>query len=71
MAIAPPVFPVGIPASADDLVGRDEAAAELTLRLATGQSLLLFGPRRMGKTTLAEAALARLRADNYLAPGWI
>jgi len=66
MPLPPPAFPLGTPASGRDLVGRDEAVAELALRLSTGQHLLLFGPRRTGKTSVAEAALARLRAGGLL-----
>lgn len=45
---------------ADDLVGRDEVVGELVARLRAGRSVILAGPRRMGKTSVAEETLRRL-----------
>ncbi len=58
--IAPP-FPLGVPAGPDDLVGREDLLAELTARLMAGQSFLLSGPRRTGKSGVALETIRRLR----------
>ena len=62
MALSGPPFPVGIPAGPDDVVDREEFLAELVQRLGAGQSLMLAGPRRTGKSSVGLEALRRLRA---------
>jgi len=47
------LFPLGGPVSKEDLVGREDFIASLVNRLSEGQSVMLAGPRRIGKTSLA------------------
>jgi len=54
-------------ASASELIDRDEELALLVRRMAEGGRVRLAAPRGYGKTTLAEAALARARAEGALA----
>jgi AAA+ ATPase superfamily predicted ATPase len=46
----------------DELVGREEVVRELLGRLRAGRSVILAGPRRVGKTSVADEALRRLAA---------
>lgn len=55
------LFPLGGPVNKEDLVGREEFIASLVTRLSEGQSIMLAGPRRIGKTSLAHEVLRRLR----------
>lgn len=61
---AGPPFPVGVPVGQDDMIDRVELLDELVARLGAGQSLLLAGPRRTGKSGVGHEALRRLRAAN-------
>jgi len=54
-------------ASASELIDRAEELALLARRMAEGGRVRLAAPRGYGKTTLAEAALARAREDGSLA----
>jgi hypothetical protein len=54
-------------ASASELIDREEELALLTRRMAEGGRVRLAAPRGYGKTTLAEAALARAREEGGLA----
>jgi hypothetical protein len=54
-------------ASASELIDREEELALLVRRMAEGGRVRLAAPRGYGKTTLAEAALARARAEGVLA----
>ena len=46
-----PVFPVdGLPLPAEDLVGRASILEDLERRVLQGQSVLIPGPRRVGKS---------------------
>ncbi len=60
---AGPPFPVGVPAGAQDVVDRAELLNELVGRLGSGQSLMLAGPRRTGKSGLGHEVLRRVRAS--------
>jgi hypothetical protein len=55
------LFPLGGPVPKEDLVGREDFLTSLVARLSEGQSLMLAGPRRIGKTSLAYEALRRLK----------
>src|SRR5438477_5496378 len=44
----------------DDLVGREVIVSELIARLRSGRSVILAGPRRVGKTSVADEALRQL-----------
>jgi len=47
------LFPLGGPVSEKDIVGREDFVISLVTRLFEGQSIMLAGPRRIGKTSLA------------------
>lgn len=47
----------------EDLVGREEFLTSLVARLSEGQSIMLAGPRRIGKTSLAYEVLRRLKEN--------
>src|SRR5262245_52924683 len=55
-----PHFPIGGPVPSDDIVGRESFVRSLASRLGEGNHLLLTGPRRIGKTSIALEALRRL-----------
>lgn len=62
------LFPLGGPVSENDIVDREDFLASLGARLSEGQSIMLAGPRRIGKTSLALEVLRRLKAkDTYVA----
>lgn len=58
-----PPFPVGVPVGRADLVDREDLIVELVGRLASGQSILLAGPRRTGKSGIGLEVLRRLGDD--------
>lgn len=58
-------FPVGGPVAPEDVVDREAFMETMAKRLVDGQSILLPGPRRIGKTTLTYEVLRRLRAEGY------
>ena len=47
------LFPLGGPVSEKDIVDREDFLVSLETRLSEGQSIMLAGPRRIGKTSLA------------------
>lgn len=49
------------------MIGRAEDVARIATSLAAGQNLRILAPRRTGKTTVCEAALARLREEGWYA----
>jgi hypothetical protein len=53
------LFPTDSPIPAGQLIGRADDLRELTTRLEAGTHLVVAGPRRTGKTSVCEAALAR------------
>ena len=55
-----PLFPVGTLAGPDDVVDREAFIADVAAELASGQSLVVAGPRRTGKTSVGKAVLAAL-----------
>ncbi|MBS3943305.1 MAG: AAA family ATPase [Dethiobacter sp.] len=63
--MTPKLFPVGKPVSSEDIVDRDEFIVSLVMRLAEGQSVMLAGPRRIGKTSLALEVLQRLKSMGF------
>ena len=54
------LFPTDSPLPAGRLIGRSDDIAEVAARLEAGTHLIMAGPRRTGKTSVCEAALARL-----------
>ena len=62
------LFPLGGPVSEKDIVGREDFLNSLESRLNENQSIMLAGPRRIGKTSLALEILRRIKTkDNYVA----
>jgi len=62
------LFPLGGPVSEKDIVDREDFVVSLGIRLLEGQSIMLAGPRRIGKTSLALEVLRRLKTkDSYVA----
>jgi hypothetical protein len=62
------LFPLGGPVSKKDIVDREDFLVSLGTRLSEGQSIMLAGPRRIGKTSLALEVLRRLKTkDSYVA----
>ena len=59
------LFPLGGPVSQEDIVDREEFLATLEMRLADGQNIMLAGPRRMGKTTIALEMMRRLKEKGF------
>ncbi len=59
------LFPIGGPVAEEDIVDREDFIVSLTLRLAEGQSVMLYGPRRIGKTSLACETLRRLKTKGF------
>lgn len=62
------MFPTDVPLPAGQLIGRAADVRELATSLMAGLNVVVAGPRRTGKTSVCEAALARAkRAGNYTA----
>jgi len=59
------LFPLGGPVPEEDVVGREEFIVSLENRLAGGQSIMLAGPRRIGKTSLSQEVLRRLKKQGF------
>jgi hypothetical protein len=59
------LFPVGGPVSERDVVDREDFIASIQARLADGQSVMLAGPRRIGKTSIAYEVLRRLKEQGF------
>ena len=55
-----PLFPVGTLAGPDDVVDREAFIADVAAELTSGQSLVVAGPRRTGKTSVGKALLSEL-----------
>jgi hypothetical protein len=54
-------FPTGRPAAPEDVVDRQDFIAEAVERLWSGNDIMLAGPRRTGKSSVAGEVLLRLR----------
>lgn len=59
-------FPVGTVVPPEDLVGREEAIADLSHRLKAGQHLYIAAPRQVGKTSVTDEVLRRLAQEDCL-----
>ena len=59
------LFPTEDPWPPDELIGRAEDVTELSVALANRTHRRLAAPRRMGKTTACEAALAELADQGF------
>jgi uncharacterized protein len=60
-------FPIAGAVALEDLVGRREQAELMTARALSGQHSYLAGPRRIGKSSVAEAALALAEGEGAIA----
>jgi AAA ATPase-like protein len=58
------LFPTDRPLTADQMIGRDADVREIVTTLEGGASVVVAGPRRTGKTTVCDAALAQLAKQN-------
>ncbi len=56
------LFPTDEPIPASQMIGRGEDVRQVAAALENGTSLVMAGPRRTGKTSVCEAALARVRS---------
>jgi hypothetical protein len=62
------LFPTDDPVQPDLLIGRGSDVEDLASRLEAGTHLVLAGPRRIGKSTVALAALSRINStETYTA----
>lgn len=59
------LFPLGGPVAEDDIVDREDFLKSIQTRLADGQSIMLTGPRRIGKTSLALETLRQLKKQDF------
>jgi uncharacterized protein len=59
------LFPTDTPIEAGRMIGRAGAVAELAEALRGGRNRVLIGPRRTGKTSTCEAALAELASAGW------
>ncbi|GBF32869.1 hypothetical protein DCCM_1065 [Desulfocucumis palustris] len=59
------LFPLGGPVPEKDVVDREDFIFSLQTRLAEGQSIMLAGPRRIGKTSLAYEVLRRGKKQGF------
>jgi len=59
------MFPIGGPVTERDIVDREDFILSVKTRLADGQSIVLAGPRRIGKTSLAHEILRRLKKEGF------
>ena len=55
------IFPIGRPAGPEDVVDRDDFMQEAVERLMMGHDIMLAGPRRIGKSSVAGEILRRVR----------
>ena len=58
-------FPLGGPIARKDVVDREDFLDSLQLRLSHGHSVMLAGPRRTGKTSIAFELLRRLEEKGF------
>mgnify|MGYP001431210269 CR=1 FL=1 len=60
------LFPVGTLAGPDDVVDREDYIDFVTYELLSGQSVMIAGPRRIGKSSVAHEILRRLEAKGCM-----
>lgn len=60
------VFPAGGPVEPAFIIGREGDIADVCARVRNGLHTMIAGARRIGKTTVANAACARLRDGEHL-----
>ncbi|HEY2767583.1 MAG TPA: ATP-binding protein [Solirubrobacteraceae bacterium] len=59
------LFPTDTPIPVERMIGRQNEVAAIAVSLRGGGNLVIAGPRRTGKTTVCDAALARLLDDGH------
>lgn len=59
------LFPTDEPVLPDELIGRGEVVDDLAASLTAATNVVIAGPRRTGKTSVCDAALARARAAGH------
>jgi hypothetical protein len=59
------IFPVGVPVTGKDLIGRDKELEDIKSLLKIGQSVILTAPRKYGKTSLILELLRQLKEEKY------
>jgi uncharacterized protein len=59
------LFPTDTPIPVERMIGRQKEVAAIAGSLRGGGNLVIAGPRRTGKTTVCDAALARLVDDGH------
>jgi hypothetical protein len=59
------LFPTGVPVLGRDLAGRKKEKERIGMLLRSGQSVVLYGPRRIGKTSIALTVLDELKAEKF------
>jgi AAA+ ATPase superfamily predicted ATPase len=58
------IFPVGVPVTGENLIGREKEIEEIKSLLKIGQSVIVTAPRKFGKTSLILEILNRLKNEN-------
>ena len=58
-------FLFGPPVSGDQFYDREELGRELFRAVENGTNVLLYGPRRYGKSSLVTRVAEKLRADGH------
>ena len=59
------LFTTGVPVHGKDLAGREKEKESIKRLLKHGQSVILHGPRRIGKTSLALSVLDELQKEGF------
>lgn len=59
------LFTTGVPVVGADMIGRDNEKNRIKRLLENGQSVIIYAPRRMGKTSLALTVLDELHREGY------
>lgn len=59
------IFPVGMPVTGENLIGREKEIEEIKALLKIGQSVILIAPRKYGKTSLILEILNQLKREGH------
>lgn len=59
------MFPVGVPVTGENLIGREKEVEEIKALLKIGQSVILIAPRKYGKTSLTLEILNQLKKEGH------
>ncbi len=59
------LFTTGVPVVGKDMIGREREKIKIKRLLKNGQNVILYVPRRMGKTSLALTILNELKEEGY------